>query len=131
MQAIEELGHFQLPGIVYRSLRHCPCIIMLKHEVMAGNEWHDNGPQDLVTVSLCIQIVIDKTALCSLSIAYACPNHNCMGHSVHNVDIRKRLAHTTPYRGLIREEHTSPAFLARALVDIPAVSMPVALFQNI
>jgi hypothetical protein len=22
MQAMEELGHFQLPGIVYRSLRH-------------------------------------------------------------------------------------------------------------
>jgi hypothetical protein len=36
------------------------CIIMLKHEVMAANEWHDNGPQDLVTVSLCIAIPIDK-----------------------------------------------------------------------
>jgi hypothetical protein len=36
------------------------CIIMLKHEVMAADEWHDNGPQDLVTVSLSIQIAIDK-----------------------------------------------------------------------
>jgi hypothetical protein len=35
-----------------------PCIIMLKHAVM--DEWHDNGPQDLVMVSLCIQIAIDK-----------------------------------------------------------------------
>ena len=46
-----------------------PCIIMLKHEVMAVDEWHDNGPQDLVTVSLCIQIAIDKMQLCMLSIA--------------------------------------------------------------
>ena len=48
-----------------------PCIIMLKHEVMAVNEWHDNGPQDLVTVSLCIQIGINKMQLCSLAVAYA------------------------------------------------------------
>ena len=33
-------------------------IIMLKHEVMAADEWHDNEPQDLVTVSLCIEIAI-------------------------------------------------------------------------
>jgi hypothetical protein len=49
---------------------------MLKHEVMAADEWHDNGPKDLVTVSLCIQIAIDKMQLCSLSVAYACPHHN-------------------------------------------------------
>ena len=35
------------------------CIIMLKHEVMAVDEWHDNGPQDLVTVFLCIQIAFN------------------------------------------------------------------------
>jgi hypothetical protein len=77
-----------------------PCIIVLKHKVMVADEWHDNGPQDLVTVSLCIQIAIDKMQLCLLSVAYACPYHNStstMGHSVHNVDIRKPLAHTTPY----------------------------------
>ncbi len=26
-----------------------PCIIMLQHEVMVVDEWHNNGPQDLVT----------------------------------------------------------------------------------
>jgi hypothetical protein len=36
-----------------------PYIIMLKQEVMAADEWHDNGPQDLITVSLCIQIAIN------------------------------------------------------------------------
>jgi hypothetical protein len=39
------------------------CIIMLKHEVMEVDEWHDNGPQDLLTVSLCIQIAIDRMQL--------------------------------------------------------------------
>ena len=53
-----------------------PCIIMLKHEVMVADEWHDNGPQDLVMASLFIQMVIDKMQLCSLSVAYACPYHN-------------------------------------------------------
>jgi hypothetical protein len=60
-------GHFQVLGIVYRSLRHVACIIMLKHEVMEEDEWHDNGPQDLVTVSLRSRIAIDKMQLCSLS----------------------------------------------------------------
>jgi hypothetical protein len=49
---------------------------MLKHEVMSADEWNDNGPQDLVTISLCIQIAIDKMQLCSLSVASAClPAH--------------------------------------------------------
>ncbi len=74
-----------------------PCIIMLQHEVMVVDEWHNNGPQDLVTVSLCIQNAINKMHLCSLSITYACPYHNptaTMGHSIHN-DISKPLTHTT------------------------------------
>jgi hypothetical protein len=33
---------------------------MPKHEVMAADQLHDNGPQDLFMVSLCIQIAIDK-----------------------------------------------------------------------
>ncbi len=97
------------------------CIIMLQHEVMVLDEWHNNGPQDLVTVSLCIQNTINKMHLCSLSITFACPYHNpiaTMGHSIHNVDISKPLTHTTPYAlsticpiqwkpGFIREENTS------------------------
>jgi hypothetical protein len=47
----------ELPGIVYRSLRH---------GVMAVDEWRDNEPQDLITESLYIQIAIDKMQLCSL-----------------------------------------------------------------
>ena len=89
-----ELGHFQL----------CtdPCdvglhIVTLKHEVMEADDWQDNVPQDRVMVSLCIQIAIDKMQLCLLSVAYACPYHNpTMGHSVHNVVIRKPLTHTMP-----------------------------------
>ncbi len=53
-----------------------PCIIMLQHEVMVVDEWHNNGPQDLVTVSLCIKNCINKIHLCLLSITYACPYHN-------------------------------------------------------
>jgi hypothetical protein len=57
---MEELGYFQLPGIVYRSLRHGAVHYHAKHEGMVADEWHDNGPQDLVTENLCIQIAIDK-----------------------------------------------------------------------
>jgi hypothetical protein len=73
-------------------------IIMLKHEVMVGDEFHDNGPRDLVTVPA-FKFAIDKMHLCLLFIAYACPYHNptaTMGHSIHNVDISKPLTHTTP-----------------------------------
>jgi hypothetical protein len=62
---------------------------------MAADEWHDYGPQDLITVSLCIQFAINKMQLCLLSVVYACQYHNpiaTMGHSIHNVDISKPLA---------------------------------------
>ena len=97
MQSMEELGHFHLPGVVYILGL---CIVTLKHEAVAVGEWHDNGSQDLVMVSLCIQIAIDKMQLCSLSVAYSCLYHNATstkGNSVYNVDISKPLAHTTPY----------------------------------
>jgi hypothetical protein len=100
-----------------------PCIIMLKREVIAAVEWHNNGPQNLVTVSLCIQFAIDKIKCCFLSVAYSGPYHNpttTMGHSVHNFDISKPLSHMTPFKlsaiclvqlkpGFIHEEHTFPA----------------------
>jgi hypothetical protein len=73
---------------------------MLKHEVMLADDWQDNGPQDFITICLCIQMPIDKMQLCSLSVAYAFPHHNptaTMGHSVHKVDSNKPLAHMTPY----------------------------------
>ncbi len=97
---MQELGCFQLPGIVYRSLQHGAVHYHAEHEVMVMDEWHNNGPQDLVMISLCIQNAINKMHLSSLSITYACPYHNptaAMGHLVHNVDISKPLTHTTPY----------------------------------
>ncbi len=122
MLAMQEPRCFQLTGIVYRSLQHGAV-----HYHAAtwghGREWRrKNWPQDLVTVSLCIQNAINKIHLCSLSITYTCPYHNptaTMGHSIHNVDISKPLIHTTPYTlsaicpvqwkpGFICEENTSP-----------------------
>jgi hypothetical protein len=92
MRPWKNWDNFNFQGIVY--------IIILKHEVIAVDEWHDIGPQDLITVPLSIQIAIDKIQLCSLSVAYACPYHNPTGtmrQSVQNVDIHKPLAHTTQY----------------------------------
>ena len=71
-----------------------PCIIMLQPEVMVVDEWHKDGPQDHITVSLCIQNAINKIHLCSLSITYACPYHNptaTMGHLIHTVTSAKGL----------------------------------------
>jgi hypothetical protein len=121
MQAMWNIFSFQ--ALCTDSCDMGPCIIMLKQEVMEAGEWHDNGPQNLVTVPLCIQIAIDKMQLHSLYVAYACPYHNptaTMGHSVHKVDISTSLAQATPYTqsaicpvqlkpGFSLEEHTSPA----------------------
>ncbi len=122
-----------------------PCIIMLQHEVMVVDEWHNNGPQDLVTVSLCIQNAINKMHLCSLSITYACPYHNpttTIGHSIHNVDISKPLTPTTPYTlsaicpvqcnpGFIREKSTSPKCQTPSNVSIcPLKSVTTGELQS-
>jgi hypothetical protein len=67
---------------------------------MEVDEWHNNGPQDIIMVSLCIQIAIHKIQLCLLSVAYAYPHHNptaTMGHSVHRVGISNPLTHKTPH----------------------------------
>lgn len=37
-----------------------PCNIMLQHEVIVTDKWQNNGPQDLVVVSVCIHNVINK-----------------------------------------------------------------------
>jgi hypothetical protein len=62
----EYAGHGKT-GDIFSLLELCtdpcdmgPCIILLKHEVMAEAEWHDIGPQDFVTVSLCIKIAIES-----------------------------------------------------------------------
>ncbi len=109
-----------------------PCIIMLQHAVMVVDEWHNNGFQDLLTVSLCIQNAINKMHLCSLSVTCACPYHNptaTMGHSIHNIYISKPLTHTTPYTavyhlpctvktGIHREENTSSKYQTPSNVSI-------------
>ena len=72
---MEELGHFQLLGIVYRSLRHGAVHYHMKLDVMAGDKWHDNGPQDLAILHiLTIKLV-----------TFYCPQHKvhlCNDHAV-------------------------------------------------
>jgi hypothetical protein len=94
-----------LPEIVYTSLRHG-----------AVHKWHDNGPQDLVTISLCIQIAIDKLQLCLLSKVYAGSYHNpttTMGHCSQQTARPHNAIHATCSvqlkPGFFHEEHTSPA----------------------
>ena len=113
------------------------CIFILKQEGMTADEWHNNGPQDLITVSLCIQIAIDKMEFCSLSMAYACRYLNIpptMGCTLQNLDISKLLAHTTlsaicPVQlkpGFIHEEHTSACQwpLKVSICPLKSVTMP-------
>uniref|UniRef100_A0A674BK20 AP-2 complex subunit alpha n=1 Tax=Salmo trutta TaxID=8032 RepID=A0A674BK20_SALTR len=69
-----------------KKVQHSNAKNAILFEVMAADEWHDNGPQVLVMVSLFIQIAIDKMQLCSSAI---------MGHSVHKVYISKHFAHST------------------------------------
>ena len=74
-----------------------------------SDEWHDNGPQDLTLLSLCIQIAIDQIQLCSLFVAYACPYHNpTMGQ------LSKPLAHTTAQYSWNRYSSLKSTLLQRA-----------------
>ncbi len=78
MQAMRELGRFQ--ELCTDPCNVGSCIIMLQHEVMVADKY-DNGPQNLFTVSLCVQTAINKMHVCSLSTAYACPYHNPDEHA--------------------------------------------------
>ncbi len=108
MLATQELGRFSFQELCTDPCNMGLCIIMLQHEMMVVDEWHNNGPQILVTVSLCIQNAINKMHMCSLSITYACPYHNptaTMGHSIHNVDISKPLTHTRCLQSALYSEN--------------------------
>jgi hypothetical protein len=125
-------------------------MIILKYEVMAADEWH-NGPQDLVMVSLCIKMSINKMLLCSLFGVYAHtitpppPMEHCSQRwhqqtthpydSIHVVSSWGQLDVLTNslkqhWRRLTVEKWTFN-YLATALVDSPAVSLPIALSLNI
>ncbi len=117
MLAMQELGCFQLPGIVYRSLQHGD---LHYHAATWGDgcgwmaqQWASGSRHGISVHSN----AINKIHLCLLSLTYACPYHNptaTMGHSIHNVDISKLLTHTTAIcpvewkPGFIREVNTSP-----------------------
>lgn len=94
---------------------------MLQHEVMIMGEWNKNGPQHLVTVSLCIQYAIDRMYLCSLSITYACPYHNPtanMGHSIHNTDISKLFTSVVPECILLNDKRKPVHILGKRELNI-------------
>jgi hypothetical protein len=122
MQAMKELGTFSAS----RNCVQIPSTWGCALSCWNMRWWHGNGPQDLVTVYLRIQIAIDKMHLCSKSVAYSCPYHNptgTIGHSVHNVDINKPLAntrhHTHHLRGTVETVINPWRF--------PFSSMPVAI----
>ena len=48
----QELGNFQLPRNMYRSLQHGAVHYLVKHEVIFMDVWPNNGPQHLITVSV-------------------------------------------------------------------------------
>jgi hypothetical protein len=77
MQDMEELGHFQLPVIVYRSLRH------------GYVHYHVETRGDGIRISSCtFKLPLIKCNCVSCPFGFACPYHNptnTMGHSVHAI----------------------------------------------
>lgn len=51
---MQELGCFHLPELCTNPCNMVPNIVMLQHEAMPMDEWHDKWLQDTVTVSLYI-----------------------------------------------------------------------------
>jgi hypothetical protein len=82
-----------------------PCIIMLKHEVMAVDEWPDNGPQDLITVSLCIQFAIDNMQWGTLFVTLTSASHSPTRCNTCCLP-------SAQYSWFICEGHTNPASVA-------------------
>ena len=104
-----------------------------------------NEPQDLVTMFLCIQIAIDKIQLCSLSVAYAWSYHNPTATLFTTLTSANRSPTWNHTHGLwlwswlevlanslkrhwrrLMVEKSALNYLSTALVDIPAVSMPIS-----
>lgn len=95
---MQELGFF-VPSFQDLCTDPCNmglCVIALQREAMVvGSTGRNNGPQDLVTISPCVQHAITEMHLCSLFITHACcPSCDptaTMGRSIHNIDISKPL----------------------------------------
>ena len=102
------------------------CTIMLKHEMMVADEWHDNGPQDLFTASLCIKIANDKMQLFS----FKKPGVEVLGWrgdmkaAVVWLEVLSNSLKQC-WRWLMVEKLTFNS-LATALVNIPGANMPIA-----
>ena len=131
MQAMVELGHFQLPGIVYISVQH------MFYDIHALSCWNMKWWRRMNDTTMGLRISSKylcafklpsiKCKLCLLSVAYACPYHNptaTMGHSVHNQ--QTAICPVQLKLGFICEEHTSPACQWPLKVSIWPVSMPIA-----
>ncbi|XP_048036055.1 complement C1q-like protein 4 [Megalobrama amblycephala] len=100
---------------------------------MVVDEWHNNGPQDLVTVSQCIQNPINKMHLCLLSITYACPYHNptaTMGLSIHNADISKPLTHKAQYTLSALYSENRDSFVKRTPLQNREIAFSASLMQS-
>ena len=127
MQANEELEHFQLPRIVYRSLRHG--VVQYHSETWGDGGWWiarrwASGSCGGISVHLnCYRynaIVLAVHCLC-LPISHS-----------HNGALCSQRWHQLQWhlRWLMVEKLTFN-YLATALVDIPAVSMPIAHSLNL
>ena len=69
------------------------------------------GPQDLVTVFLCIQIATDKMQLCLLSVAHASPYHNPTAIMRHFTKLTNRLPTRRHTRGTAKFSKTMLKFV--------------------
>jgi hypothetical protein len=74
-------------------------IILLEGNCVETDERHHNWYQNLIPISLPVQVSLHEMQWCSLTDAYACLHHDTatsMGHSAHNIDVRKPLTNSSP-----------------------------------